>query len=88
MSLDGYIAGPGGEFDWITEDPDIDFAALFGQFDTALMGRKTFEVMTRQNGDGTLSGLEVIVFSRTLSPADHPKVTIVNSDPVDRGRAQ
>jgi hypothetical protein len=24
MSLDGYIAGPEGEFDWIVMDPDAD----------------------------------------------------------------
>src|SRR5947208_16758050 len=29
MSLDGYIAGPKGEYDWIVMDPDIDFGALF-----------------------------------------------------------
>ena len=34
MSLDGYIAGPNGEADWIIMDPDIDFKALFAQFDT------------------------------------------------------
>ena len=34
MSLDGYIAGPNGEHDWIPMDPDIDFAALFTRFDT------------------------------------------------------
>jgi dihydrofolate reductase len=38
MSLDGYIAGPIGEADWIM-DPDIDFGALFERFDTFLMGR-------------------------------------------------
>ena len=37
-SLDGYIAGPKGEADWIIMDPEIDFAELFNQFDTMLLG--------------------------------------------------
>lgn len=41
MSLDGFIAGPNGEYDWIVMDPSVDFAALFQDFDTAVMGRKT-----------------------------------------------
>jgi len=45
MSLDGYIAGPDGEADWIVMDDDIDFKALFAQFDTFLLGRKTFEAI-------------------------------------------
>ena len=49
MSLDGYIAGPKGESDWIITDPDIDFSALFKEFDTVLMGRKTYEA-ARQMG--------------------------------------
>ena len=49
-SLDGYIAGERGEFDWIVTDPDIDFAALFAQFDTAVMGRKTFLATGQQGG--------------------------------------
>ena len=28
MSLDGYIAGPNGEYDWIVIDPEIDFAGM------------------------------------------------------------
>ena len=43
MSLDGYIAGPRGEYDWIVPDPEMDFAAMAARFDTYLIGRKTFE---------------------------------------------
>ena len=80
-SLDGYIAGPKGEFDWIPMDPDIDFGALFAQFDTAVMGRKTFLATLQQGGSGAMPGLDVIVFSRTLRPADYPAVSVINSDP-------
>ena len=75
MSLDGYIAGPNGEADWIVMDDDIDFEALFAQFDTFLMGRKTFEAAGGGPGGG--KGTKTIVFSRTLKPHDHPRVTIV-----------
>ena len=81
MSLDGFIAGPGGEYDWIVMDPAIDFAALFKEFDTAVMGRKTYEVVTAQGGDGAMPGLDVVVFSRTLQPKARPGVRILNDDP-------
>jgi dihydrofolate reductase len=83
VSLDGFIAGPNGEHDWIVMDPTIDFAAMFKEFDTAVMGRKTYDVLTAQGGHGALPGLEVVVFSRTLPPATHPGVRILNDDPRD-----
>lgn len=39
MSLDGYIAGPEGDFDWIVMDPDIDSSSFTSAFDTVLLGR-------------------------------------------------
>ena len=78
MSLDGYIAGPKGEFDWIVPDPEIDFAALFGQFDTLLIGRRTFEFM-KDHGQASIPGMKMYIFSRTLNPQDHPGFTIVSS---------
>jgi len=83
VSLDGFIAGPHGEADWIVMDPQIDFGALFREFDTAVMGRKTYEVMSAQGGHGAMPGLEVIVFSRSLPSARHKGVRIVNDDPGD-----
>ena len=79
MSLDGYIAGPHGESDWIARDPEFDFRTHFAQFDTVLVGRRTFEAMRRQ-GRGSIEGMKTFVFSRTLNPAEFPDVT-VSSEP-------
>ena len=82
-SLDGYIAGPNGEADWIIMDPEIDFRALYQQFDTALMGRRTFEPMARMARGKKkfgMPGMKTIVFSRTLRPGDYPGVNIVAED--------
>ena len=80
MSLDGYIAGPSGEADWIIMDPDIDFRALFEHFDTFLLGRRTFQGMGEAGGGGQ-PGVQTIVFSRTLRQRDYPNLTIVSENP-------
>lgn len=75
MSLDGYIAGPKGEYDWIPMDPEIDFKELFAGFDTILMGRRSYEVALR-DGHLEMYPLKTYVFSSTLRPEEHPRVTI------------
>jgi dihydrofolate reductase len=77
MSLDGFIAGPNGEHDWIVMDPEMDFGEMMARFDTFLIGRKTFEAMRRMGSDPNADpGIQSIVFSRTLDPAQHPGVII------------
>jgi dihydrofolate reductase len=78
MSLDGYIAGPDGEADWIVMDPEIDFAALMSQYDTLLMGRKTFEASQAMGGG--MPGMKTVVVSRTMKSADHPGVEIISDN--------
>ena len=63
MSLDGYIAGPKGEADWIIMDPVIDFGALLSQFDTILVGRRTFEPLAHA-GRTTMPGMKTVVSAR------------------------
>jgi len=78
VSLDGYIAGPKGEADWITMDPDseVDFNDFFGQFDTLLVGRKTFEPMAAAKR-ATMPGMKTVVFSKSLQQKEYPDVEIV-----------
>lgn len=78
MSLDGFIAGPSGEADWIANDPEIDFPAIWAQFDAGLMGRKTYEAALSRLGEKAFAGVEIIVFSRTLKPQDHPNVAVIS----------
>jgi dihydrofolate reductase len=79
MSLDGFIAGPRGEYDWITHDPEFDFGALFRQFDTLLMGRRTFDLAQSQDSLLRSMKMKVVVVSTTLDAARHKDVTILSS---------
>ena len=79
-SLDGYIAGPNGEVDWIVHDPSVDFAALYASVDTVLLGRRTYELTRQPGAPAWPAGWRVYVFSRTLRAAEHPAVTVVSTD--------
>ena len=94
MSLDGHIAGPNEEYDWIGTDPEVDFGAMWSQFDALLMGRRTYKLAVQTRGETAFTaftGVTSIVFSRTLKQQDHPNVTIVpelNADWVRDLKAQ
>ncbi len=75
VSLDGFISGPNGEADWITMDESADFGGFFEEFDTLLLGRRTYEI-TLQGPGPSMPGMQSIVCTRTLSQDDHPDVTL------------
>jgi dihydrofolate reductase len=74
-SLDGYIAGPNGEYDWIVVDPEIDFEAMYAGVSGLLMGRKSYEV-SLATGTGA-NPLPTYVYSRTLPEGERNGVTFV-----------
>jgi dihydrofolate reductase len=75
-SLDGYIAGPNGEFDWILSDPEIDFAAMYAGFSGLVMGRASYDVFVATGGVVGLP-LPIWVYSRTLPEGERDGVTFV-----------
>jgi dihydrofolate reductase len=84
MSLDGFIAGPNGEADWIVHDPEVNFAEIWEQFDTFLMGRGTYEPAKARVGAKFAGNGKVAVVSRTLQQSDEPTVEIINELTHDR----
>jgi dihydrofolate reductase len=83
-SLDGFIAGPNGEFDWIVVDPDIDFAAMYAGFSGIVMGRRSYDVFVATGGVEGMS-LPVHVYSRSLPEGERDGVTFVR-DAVSHAR--
>ncbi|HSJ24511.1 MAG TPA: dihydrofolate reductase family protein [Longimicrobiales bacterium] len=83
-SLDGFIAGPDDDFDWIPPEPTFDFKALYAQFDTLLMGRRTWEKV--QGFRENFRGKHVIVASTTLRQEDHPDVEVAGASLEERIR--
>lgn len=44
MSLDGFIAGPNDEIDWLFTDQDYGFTPFFDTIDTIIMGRRSYDM--------------------------------------------
>jgi dihydrofolate reductase len=84
-SLDGFIAGPNGEYDWILVDPDIDFEALYASFGGLVMGRKSYQVFGATGG-APGPAMPTYVYSRTLPEGERDGVTFVR-DAVPHVRA-
>lgn len=75
-SLDGFIAGPNGEHDWIIMDPGFDFRAFFDSIDTVLVGRNTYEAAKAKGPARGMPGKKSIVYSTTLKPEQHGDLVI------------
>src|SRR5688572_9102725 len=65
-SLDGYIEGPNGEYDWILIDKEIDFVEQAKRYDTYFLGRKSYEAVLTM-GSKLSPGIKHYVFSNTLT---------------------
>jgi dihydrofolate reductase len=68
-SVDGFIEGPNGEYDWIIIDEKIDFSQEMKRFDAFFFGRKSYEVSLKMY-DKPTPGVTNYVVSNTLPKAE------------------
>jgi len=78
ISLDGYIEGPNGEYDWIVMDKDFDFAGHMKRFDTFFFGRNSYDKLL-QSGNVSFPGIKNYVFSNSLDTVDN-NFTLLKGD--------
>ena len=65
VSLDGYIEGPNGEYDWCLTDQDYGMAEFMNRIDTVFMGRRSYEMMLTAS-ETIFPELKTYVFSDSL----------------------
>ncbi|HEV8645389.1 MAG TPA: dihydrofolate reductase family protein [Burkholderiales bacterium] len=78
-SLDGYIAGPNGEIDWLFTDQDYGYSEFYASIDTVVMGRKTYDV-SLSFAEYPYPGRQALVFSRTRHGERDDHATFVSGD--------
>jgi dihydrofolate reductase len=71
-SLDGFIARPDGDVDWLFTDGDYGYQEFYDSIDTTLMGNKTYRQVA-SFGEFPYPGKNNYVFTRqmNLSPTEH-----------------
>jgi len=80
ISLDGYIARPDGSVDFLFMPKDYPMGAFIQTVDTAIMGRKTYDVSLSMGGSFGKK-TKMYVLSRTLPAGERSGVKVVNDSP-------
>jgi dihydrofolate reductase len=76
VSLDGFIEGPNGEYDWCFTDQDYGLSSFFKSIDTIFMGRKSYEVANQSAETNPWKGMTTYLFSRTMKKAPSEDVRL------------
>ena len=80
VSLDGYIEGPNGEYDWCFTDQDYGMSGFFKRIDSVFMGRKSYELaQTMADVEMPHPKLTEYVFSTTLNEVK-PGTILIKKD--------
>lgn len=77
-SLDGFIEGPNGEFDWCFTDQDYGMTDFMNRIDTILFGRKGYELMFKMS-ENPFPDKNKYVFSKTKKYTED-EIQFINRD--------
>ncbi len=83
ISADGFIARPDGSVEWLDRPRpkgNYGWRVFYRSIDTCVLGRKTYDFSISFGMPEPCAGKKNYVFSRTLSKAASPKVSIVSED--------
>ena len=83
VSLDGFIEGPNGEYDWCLADQDYGMTEFFSRTDTMFIGRKSYELIAGSEDEYFPTIKKFYVFSDTLQSADNTKVEVISTADFD-----
>jgi len=86
VSLDGFIEGSNGEYDWCFTDQDYGLSAFMKRIDTIFMGRKTWDLAKAMGKESPWKGITTYVYSNTLSSIDEKDTNLVSGDVVTETR--
>jgi dihydrofolate reductase len=76
ISLDGFIEGPKGEYDWCLTDDDYGLSNFFKRVDALFIGRKTYDMMQGQEAPPGMPRFTSYVFSNTLQKVKEGEVLV------------
>lgn len=88
VSLDSFIEGSDGEFDWCFTDQDYGMSEFFQRIDSVFMGRKSYELMQKMGEAAEMPGLPSLteyIFSQTLNEVK-PGATLLSGDTIAAAR--
>lgn len=80
VSLDGFIEGPNGEYDWCFTDQDYGLTDFFKRIDTIFMGRKSYELAQQTAEDNPWKGMKTYLFTNTLKSINNENVEIISGN--------
>lgn len=66
VSLDSFIEGPNGEYDWCMTDQDYGMAEFLKRIDAVFIGRRSYEMAQGVEDNSWMPKVQEYVFSNTL----------------------